>query len=598
MVDPDRICMGCMRELKKGETCPYCGFSIKKYAQCRSSRALPARTILGGLYLIGKVLGEGGFGITYIALDLNRQIPVAVKEYFPSGLSSRDTSGEGTGVVSLPGGDKKQFYKSGLKGFQKEAESLVKLRSLTGIVSVENFFYENNTAYLVMEYINGKTLKQYLQERRTPMGEKETLALMRPILNALEEIHKIGVIHRDISPENIMLVGDGRVYLVDFGAARFSAGEESQNLTVLLKHGYAPVEQYQGNSRQGPWTDIYAVCATMYRMLSGRIPDEAIDRMVGDKMDSLESLAQLERAIQVSRQTSQVIRKGLSVNRSDRYQTVKQLKDDLYKGDEQHEAGESGQNASSPLSIKASSIGENGTMEQTRMAGALILVILFLIMLVLSFLSEDSNTISETEIHPTEYSILSPAKPETERAQPEAADSVAADSSSPIPEPLNSSSEPVAPVLDLISPADIVPGKKIPVSSVNAAVTKGTFEELPSPDQAFDGDKDTSWTGLAGEGGALLWVGFDKAYDVKYLSLCLGGRDNGGLYSDYSRPRKLEITLGSSFFPVELPDSDQDIWMEITPPVRCSVLCIEILETYKGEQWDNICISEISVFGS
>ena len=331
MPDIDRLCYGCMREKNtKDDICPYCGFDRISYEKTRSTRALPLGTILDGKYLLGKVLGEGGFGITYLAMDLNLDMPIAVKEYFPVGLASRDTSIEGnTENVSVITGEKRRYYEYGIKSFSSEAKNLARFQKTDGIISVKDFFLENSTAYLVMEYIEGKTLKQYLEEREFPLSEKETLCLIRPILNALEKIHEEGIIHRDISPENIMLAKDGRVVLIDFGAARISTGAETKSLTVLLKHGYAPVEQYQTQGKQGPYTDIYAVCATMYRMLSGKRPEEAIDRIVEDKVIPLEQ----RRDIQVSYQVSSAIQKGLSIQAWDRYQTVEELIYSLYENE-------------------------------------------------------------------------------------------------------------------------------------------------------------------------------------------------------------------------------------------------------------------------
>lgn len=328
----EKLCYGCMHEIENADgICPYCGFDKFAYEKIRSTRALPLGTILNGKYFLGKVLGEGGFGITYLALDLSLEIPVAIKEYFPVGLVSRDTSIEGsTEKVSVITGEKKKYYEYGMKSFSSEAKNLAKFQRTDGIISIKEFFLENGTAYLVMEYIDGKTLKQYLAEKGAPLSEEETLRLIYPILNALQKIHGEGIIHRDISPENIMLAKDGRVVLIDFGAARMSTGAETKSLTVLLKHGYAPVEQYQTQGKQGPYTDIYAICATMYRMMSGEKPQEAIDRMVEDKVVRLE----IKNGPHISHAVSEAIQKGLAVQAKDRYQTVGELKEKLFEENE------------------------------------------------------------------------------------------------------------------------------------------------------------------------------------------------------------------------------------------------------------------------
>lgn len=325
------LCPGCMREISNPDSpCPYCGFSAKEYERNRNSRVLPVYSILSGRYLLGRTLGEGGFGITYIAMDLVEETTVAIKEYFPVGLAVRDASNGSMNLSCITGNDKRRFYQHGLKSFAEEAENMKKFRSLTGVVTVLDFFYENQTAYLVMEYINGMSLKQYLVKKKRPIPEEGMLSIMRPILYALSNIHKTGMIHRDVSPENIMLAKDGRVILIDFGAARTLTGAETRSLTIILKQGYAPVEQYQTKGKQGPWTDVYALCATMYRMLSGVVPTEAVERM------SLDSVVPLWRAewndmpLRISVRISNIIQKGLAVYPQNRYQNAQALMEALY----------------------------------------------------------------------------------------------------------------------------------------------------------------------------------------------------------------------------------------------------------------------------
>ena len=370
----ENLCYGCMREKENAdESCPYCGFDKFSYEKTRSTRALPLGTILNGKYFLGKVLGEGGFGITYLALDLNFEIPVAVKEYFPVGLASRDTSIEGnTENVSVITGEKKKYYDYGIRSFSAEAKNLAKFQRTDGIIAVKDFFLENSTAYLVMEYIDGKTLKQYLEEKGAPLSEEETLRFIRPILNALQKIHGEGIIHRDISPENIMLAKDGRVVLIDFGAARISTGAETKSLTVLLKHGYAPVEQYQTQGKQGPYTDIYAICATMYRMMSGEKPEEAIDRMVEDKVVRLE----IKNGLYISHAVSEAVQKGLAIQSKDRFQTVEELKEKLF--------GKTENNVSPiKIDIKSSINGKRTDQEDKQVVVTQTMKVVFLVIAVL-----------------------------------------------------------------------------------------------------------------------------------------------------------------------------------------------------------------------
>lgn len=332
MTDPNKICLGCMHTTENPEgVCPRCGFQKKKYNQIRSRRGLPLETILQGRYMTGRILGEGGFGITYLAWDLLLEIPVAVKEYFPSQLATRDTK-TGTTTVTIVSKEKTKYYEKGKADFEEEAKNLAKFQNLPGVVKVKDFFLENQTAYLVMEYVRGFSLKDLLKREKRPLSQEKTLKIMYPVLEALEVIHEQGMIHRDISPDNILMTEKGEVKLIDFGAARMAAGEETGTLTVLLKKGYAPAEQYYTRGKQGPWTDIYAVCATMYHMLSGKIPTEALERLKDDPLQPLTALAGKDSRMQVSASVSRAIAKGLSPDYEKRYQTVGQLMRDLYHG--------------------------------------------------------------------------------------------------------------------------------------------------------------------------------------------------------------------------------------------------------------------------
>ncbi|MCF2682604.1 protein kinase domain-containing protein [Faecalicatena contorta] len=332
MKNPELLCLGCMEELEcSGDTCRKCGFDRIEYEKNRNVHTLPSYTILAGKYLLGRVLGEGGFGITYIAWDLNRECRVAVKEYFPSGLATRDTRlGDGEALTIMPG-EKAAYYRNGLKNFAEEGKNLARFQHLPGIVSVRDFFQDNGTAYIVMDYVEGKNLKQYLREHyekngeHAPMEENQILEMMQPLLQALSEIHKAGIIHRDISPENIICGEDGKITLIDFGAARAATGTETKSLTIMLKHGYAPEEQYRTRGKQGPWTDIYAICATMYQMASGYLPIESVERLYEDE---LKPLKQLNAGI--SEKFSDVIEKGMAVRGDKRYQSVEEIYKELY----------------------------------------------------------------------------------------------------------------------------------------------------------------------------------------------------------------------------------------------------------------------------
>lgn len=325
MIDPNHLCMGCMKALPAdAQICPHCGFEEKEYRNLLSLKILPPKTILEGKYLLGKVLGEGGFGITYLAWDLNLEIPLAIKEYFPNGLATRSCQGSQYSL-SIVSGSLKENYDHGLSRFADEARTLARLQKFPGIVNVRDFFFANGTGYLVMDYIKGMHAGAFVKTNG-PFTESSALSIMKPLMNSLREVHKLGMIHRDISPDNILCDASGTLTLIDFGSARMSTGEETKSLTILLKRGYAPFEQYQSRGHQGPWTDIYALCATLYYMMSGKVPQESIERITADQLVPLQQITNGK----VSLQTSLVIQKGLSLKASDRYRNLDDFMKDLY----------------------------------------------------------------------------------------------------------------------------------------------------------------------------------------------------------------------------------------------------------------------------
>ena len=321
-INPDYLCPGCMAVLDEPDLpCPLCGFDKNTYSP--SPRSLRPFTILNGKYLVGKVIGEGGFGITYIGFNMETDLPVAIKEYFPSELATRDTT-QGN-VITVFSGEAKDLYREGLEKYLREARNLSMFSDLPGIVTVKDFFYENETAYIIMEYINGITLKDHLTKVGGRMKQNEVIKMMKPVLESMNKIHEVGIIHRDISPDNIMITRNKQIKLTDFGAARVFDTEDNKSITVVLKRGYAPEEQYRAKGNQGPWTDVYALCATMYRMISGVTPQEALERIIED---NVEPLSKYDPSIWP--ETEFAIMKGLSLRAPDRYQTVNDLIDALY----------------------------------------------------------------------------------------------------------------------------------------------------------------------------------------------------------------------------------------------------------------------------
>ena len=289
-------------------------------------------TRLIGRYTIEGVLGQGGFGITYLGMDELHKKKVAIKEFFPQGIVTRNIEYEDTVTVTLVG--EKENYDKGKERFLKEAQTMAMFSKDKGIVKALDFFEINNTAYIVMEYLEGVTLKQYLRENER-IDAEDLVELLVPLIEALDEIHSQGLIHRDISPDNIMVLPDGRIKLMDFGAARDYTEFGEKSLSIVLKPGYAPPEQYQTHGVQGPWTDIYALCATMYKCITGENPPDAIDRLVDDHLKKISAFG-----ITVSPQIEEAIIKGMSVAAKDRYQNVGDFCEDLYGGYEERSVPE------------------------------------------------------------------------------------------------------------------------------------------------------------------------------------------------------------------------------------------------------------------
>lgn len=260
-----------------GKVCKNCGFSVSAYTPDATS--LPVGSILMGKYIIGKVIGKGGFGITYAAYDSKAEKIVAIKEYYPNGTAYR--SGDHTTVSVTDNKESGDLFKLGVEKFYEEAKLVSRFNGNPNIVSVFEFFYENDTAYFSMEYLRGITLKEYL-EKTGRLTREQTLFIARNLCNALMAAHSAGVLHRDISPDNVMLCNNGDVKLLDFGAARQYIGAESKSLSVILKQGFAPLEQYQKKGRQGPWTDIYSLGATLYYAVTMDILDDPMSRLDDD----------------------------------------------------------------------------------------------------------------------------------------------------------------------------------------------------------------------------------------------------------------------------------------------------------------------------
>lgn len=321
LIDFNLLCPVCMhKHAAPQNVCAHC--KTDKSTFSNKMEQLPVGTILGGKYYIGGVIGQGGFGITYRAWDLSLDVKLAVKEYFPGNCVFR--AGVGQAEVMARSSETEDFFSRGREQFFSEARSLAKFTGLSGVVGVRDFFQENGTAYIVMDYAEGRTLKDIMdKEKRSFM---DVLEMLRPLISDLGVMHEQNLIHRDIKPENIMVSPADKAVLLDFGAARAYMGNQKfSTYSMTLTHGYAPVEQYQ-NGQQGPWTDVYAMCATLYELATGKQPTTSLERLMNKKPLTKPN----ELGANLPKNVEDAIMAGLALQKDERTQSMGQLYQGLY----------------------------------------------------------------------------------------------------------------------------------------------------------------------------------------------------------------------------------------------------------------------------
>lgn len=298
-------------KMSDSDTCPHCGKNVN-YAG--SPAHLPAGYVVSGKhpYVLGAALGQGGFGITYIALDMVTNERVAIKEYYPTYCSARTSHSNVTAYSN-----QEDVYAKGKERFLNEARTLKSLSDLENIVNVLDFFEANNSAYLVMEFLEGSSLKEYAAKNGT-FPAQTFLRQLKPLMEDIHRMHERGVIHRDIAPDNIVMLSDGQMKLIDFGAARSYVG--SKSMTMVVKKGYAPVEQYMSKGSSSS-TDVYALSATIYYCITGKVPTDSAERQYDDA--PLESPIAL--GADITPKQEQALLQALNIQQKDRIQTVEEF---------------------------------------------------------------------------------------------------------------------------------------------------------------------------------------------------------------------------------------------------------------------------------
>ena len=329
-----------------------------------NTRCLKPGVILKERYKIEEVIGAGGFGITYRAWDPLLQAYVAIKEYYPSGIATRSVD---SSKVCVPVGNEQKEYHRGLVRFLKEAQDVARFQAEPNIVSIYDYLEENDTAYMVMEYLHGCTLKRYVLDHGGRLDTDHIIHICLSVLDALAVVHASDMIHRDISPENIFICEDLTVKLIDFGAAKQVYLDGEQTMSVVLKPGYAPPEQYAKKDKQGPWTDIYALGATLYFAATGEKPEESFGRALEDTIKPVCVVNP-----EIPMYLSKVIMQAMSVKIEDRYPTVEAMREALLDGANQGEVR-------SIYTIPKSSIPKRYLQTGKKLRGIVLILILLIL---------------------------------------------------------------------------------------------------------------------------------------------------------------------------------------------------------------------------
>lgn len=316
MENLSQLCLNCFRDKGEYEVCPHCGYSgASDHVQ---TCYLQPGVILSGRFIIGKAVGMGGFGITYKAYDAKLDMIVAIKEFYPGGMANRTMGGT---QVEIFTGSQEDSYRRMLERFLEEARNMAVFSKESDIVRVYDYFEENGTAYIVMEFIEGMLLKDYLKEYGA-IRQKDAVPLFLNILQIINKLHMHGIIHKDISPDNLFVQENNKIKLFDFGAANFQGKLEEDLHEVVVKAGYAPPEQYRKNVKPDPTMDVYAAGALFYEIITGERPLAATDRMIEDDLELPTKLG-----VEVDENLEKAILKAMALDPEQRFHSIQEFYD-------------------------------------------------------------------------------------------------------------------------------------------------------------------------------------------------------------------------------------------------------------------------------
>ncbi len=383
-----RLCMGCMNQIDENlYKCPHCGFDETNVRQ--EAYYLNPGTIVGGKFIVGKVLSYGGYTVSYIGMDAEYERKVVIKEYLPSDFSTRS---EGEKKITIYSGDALEQFEQGLTNFLNEANRIQTLENPEGIARVFDCIAENDTGYVITEYLEGQTLKEILDSGKK-YDVEEAKQFIIQILHGLCKVHPLNIIHCDISPETILVTSSGEIKLLDFGATRYVTTANSKSLAIILKQGYAPEEQYRSRGVRGTWTDVYALGAVMYRMVTGIVPQEAVERALTDELKAPSKLG-----ISIPENIENAMLNALNVFQEERTQSAEAFLKELNAADTKR----------IKVKKRKNDMGKFPVWAKVLVAGLCCAVIVGGVMLVRSVTNDTSNIVKEETLTLVDYSGKTP----------------------------------------------------------------------------------------------------------------------------------------------------------------------------------------------